>query len=55
MPGTQATVSFAGVISPGLYQFNVVIPPNAQNGDDTMTCSYGGFSTPNGDLIAVQR
>jgi uncharacterized protein (TIGR03437 family) len=53
--GTPATVSFAGVISPGLYQFNVVIPPNAQNGDNTVTCNYGGLSTPTGDLITVQK
>ncbi len=53
--GTQAMVSFAGVISPGLYQFNVVIPSNAQNGDNTVTCNYGGLSTPTGDLITVQK
>jgi uncharacterized protein (TIGR03437 family) len=53
--GNPATVSFAGVISPGLYQFNVVIPSNAQNGDNTVTCSYGGLSTPTGDLITVQK
>jgi uncharacterized protein (TIGR03437 family) len=53
--GTQANVSFAGVISPGLYQFNVMIPPNAANGDNLVTCSYGGLSTPSGDLITVQQ
>jgi uncharacterized protein (TIGR03437 family) len=53
--GTQATVAYAGVISPGLYQFNVVIPPNAANGDNIVTCSYGALSTPGGDLITVQR
>ena len=53
--GTQANVSFAGVILPGLYQINVTIPPTAANGDTTVTCSYGGFSTPAGDLITVQQ
>ena len=51
--GTQATVSSANVISPGLYQFNVVIPPTAANGDNTVICTYGGLSTPAGDLITV--
>lgn len=53
--GAQATVSFAGVISPGLYQFNVMIPSNTANGDNSVTCTYEGFSTPTGDLITVQR
>jgi uncharacterized protein (TIGR03437 family) len=53
--GTQATVASASVISPGLYQFNVVIPLTAANGDNTVTCTYGGLSTPTGDLITVQK
>jgi uncharacterized protein (TIGR03437 family) len=53
--GTQAAVAFAGVILPGLYQLNVTIPPAAANGDNTVTCTYFGFSTPAGDLITVQQ
>jgi uncharacterized protein (TIGR03437 family) len=54
-----ATVSAATLISPGLYQFNVVIPNNAQSGDNLIYCSYSprpgvfGF-TPGGNLITVQ-
>jgi len=51
----SAEVQFAGVISPGLYQFNVVVPASASNGDNPVTASYGGLPTPAGSLIAVQR
>jgi trimeric autotransporter adhesin len=53
--GTQANVTFAGVILPGLYQINVTIPPTAANGDNTVICTYGGFSSPAGDLITIQQ
>jgi uncharacterized protein (TIGR03437 family) len=52
--GAPAQVGFAGVISPGLYQFNVTIPAAAANGDNAVICTYAGLSTPAGDLIAVQ-
>jgi len=53
--GSAAAVQFAGVISPGLYQLNVVVPPAAATGDNAMTASYGTVATPTGSLIAVQR
>lgn len=53
--GAPATVLFAGVISPGLYQFNVTLPDNAPNGDNPLTISFGGYVTSVGPLIAVQR
>jgi uncharacterized protein (TIGR03437 family) len=49
-----ATVTFAGVISPGLYQLNVVVPATAASGDNPLVVSYGGFSSATGVLIAVQ-
>lgn len=53
--GLPATVTFAGVISPGLYQLNVIVPSAAQSGDNSLTCTYNGSTSPTGDLIAVQR
>ena len=53
--GATAKVEFAGVVSPGLYQFNVVVPATAVNGDNAVTALYGGVSTPVGALITVQR
>jgi len=52
--GVPATVSFAGLISPGLWQFNVTVPPTATNGDNTLTAQYNGQSTQAGVLLTVQ-
>jgi uncharacterized protein (TIGR03437 family) len=51
--GSPATVLYAGVISPGLYQFDVAVPSSAANGDVSVTAGYGGSSTPAGALIPV--
>lgn len=53
--GAAAQVSFAGVISPGLYQFNVTVPTNLTDGDHPVTATYGGFSTQPGATITVRR
>jgi uncharacterized protein (TIGR03437 family) len=53
--GNPATVSFAGLISPGLYQLNLTVPASAASADNVLSCSYKGFTTPAGDVIAVQR
>ncbi|HEU5022119.1 MAG TPA: hypothetical protein VFT60_09505, partial [Bryobacteraceae bacterium] len=43
-----ATVTFAGVVSPGLYQINVTIPNGATDGDNSIKCTYQGVSTQDG-------
>jgi uncharacterized protein (TIGR03437 family) len=53
--GTAATVVFAGLAGPGLYQINVVVPATAADGDNAITASYGGASTPAGPVITVQH
>jgi uncharacterized protein (TIGR03437 family) len=53
--GTTATVQFAGLISPGLYQINVVVPSNAANGDNQVIATYGGASSPTGAMIPVAQ
>ncbi len=53
--GAEATVKFAGVVMPGLYQINVVVPAAAAEGDNAVTVSYAGFNTPEGAMIAVRR
>jgi uncharacterized protein (TIGR03437 family) len=50
-----ATVQFAGLISPGLFQVNIVIPTNAPDGDQPITGSYGGFATQHATLLTVQH
>jgi uncharacterized protein (TIGR03437 family) len=52
--GTAASVAFAGLISPGLFQFNVTVPATAAAGDQPVVCTYNRASTPVGDLISVQ-
>jgi len=51
----SAEVLFAGVISPGLYQFNVVVPTAVSDGDNAINVTYGGAITQAGLLIAVQH
>ena len=54
MGGAPAAVTYAGVISPGLYQLNVTIPNNAPVGDNRLVLTYGGQSSPSSDLITIQ-
>jgi uncharacterized protein (TIGR03437 family) len=49
-----ATLAFAGLISPGLYQLNLIVPTEAAAGDNLVSCTYDGSTTPAGDLITVQ-
>lgn len=51
--GIAATVQFAGLVGPGEFQFNVVIPPNAPSGDNAIVATYGGAEAP-AELITVQ-
>jgi uncharacterized protein (TIGR03118 family) len=53
--GLPATVSFAGLVSTGLYQINVTVPPTAPDGDNVLTVSIGGFSSPGGSLVNVAK
>jgi uncharacterized protein (TIGR03437 family) len=53
--GVPAFVQFAGVILPGLYQLNVVVPSSAQDGDNAISASYGGFATQAGLAITVHH
>jgi len=52
--GHPAKVAFAGVISPGLYQFNVVVPASLTSGDFPITATYKGATTQAGVLLSVQ-
>ncbi|HTB15105.1 MAG TPA: SBBP repeat-containing protein [Bryobacteraceae bacterium] len=48
------TVTFAGLISPGLYQFNIVIPPGTPAGDDFITINYDNVVSALGPQITIQ-
>lgn len=51
--GVSATVTFAGLVSPGLYQLNVVVPRNAPGGDEPVVAAYNGSSTQAGTLLTL--
>ena len=53
--GSSAPVQFAGLASPGLYQFNVVVPPILADGDQPIVATYNGVSTQAGTLLTVQN
>jgi len=53
--GAPATVSFAGLVAPGEFQFNVVVPSSLANGDQPVTAMYNGLKTQPGTLITVQQ
>jgi uncharacterized protein (TIGR03437 family) len=54
--GIGAMVTFAGLnVTPGEFQFNVVVPPNAPDGDSSITATYNGLTTQSGTLIAIQH
>jgi uncharacterized protein (TIGR03437 family) len=52
--GIAATVQFAGLVSPGLYQFNVVVPASAQSGENALTAAYSGLTTQAGVHLTVE-
>jgi len=51
--GQTAQVAFAGLISPGLYQFNVVVPSTAANGDNAVTAVYDDVAVSTAGFIPV--
>lgn len=53
--GATATVQFAGLVAPGQYQFNVAIPTNLADGDQSITATYSGQTTQAGTLIAIHH
>ena len=52
--GLDCAVAFAGLISPGLYQFNVVVPQIA-DGDQTIVAELRGLLTRADLLLTVQH
>ncbi len=53
--GVPANVLYAGVLFPGEYQINVVVPSTLADGDQPITLSYDGLTTQSGLLITVHH
>ncbi len=51
--GSAAKVLFAGLVSPGLFQFNVQVPTNPASGDNAITATYQGVSASPAELITI--
>ena len=51
---TPASVLFAGLVGPGLYQINVVVPPSLGDGDYAVVASVSGSSSQ-ANAMAVTR
>jgi len=53
--GVAAVVQFAGLVGPGEFQFNVVVPAGLGNGDQAIMATYNGASTQAGTLLTVHN
>jgi uncharacterized protein (TIGR03437 family) len=53
--GNTASIIYAGLAFPGLYQFNVFVPSIAPDGDLPVMATYGGASTQAGVVVTVQH
>jgi uncharacterized protein (TIGR03437 family) len=53
--GVAAQVQFAGLnVTPGEFQFNVVVPSTLAAGDQPIVATYNGLTTQMGTLVTVQ-
>ena len=52
--GQAASVTYAGLVEPGLYQINVTVP-SVPDGDSAVLATVGGAQTQTGALITVQQ
>src|SRR5471030_785137 len=52
--GVPVTVSYAGIVAPGEYQFNVVVPA-LPDGDQPITADIGGVFTQQGMSIPIKN
>jgi uncharacterized protein (TIGR03118 family) len=53
--GVQASVQFAGLVSAGLYQMNVVVPTGLPAGDNAIVAQVGGVSTQANAFVSISQ
>jgi uncharacterized protein (TIGR03437 family) len=53
--GAAATVQFAGLVLPGLYQLNVIVPASAPDGDNAVVATFNGVTTQSGTVLTIQH
>jgi len=52
--GAAASVAYAGLVSAGVYQFNVVVPSTVAAGDMPVTISMGSVTSAANTIVTVQ-
>jgi uncharacterized protein (TIGR03437 family) len=52
--GRNATVQSAGLVSPGRFRFNVIVPDSVPQGDQIIRATYGGASTQPGTILTIR-
>jgi uncharacterized protein (TIGR03437 family) len=52
--GVEAQTTFAGLVGPGLYQFNIVVP-NLSDGEHEISAVVSGTSSQTGVFVPVER
>ncbi len=53
--GVTAKVVYAGLISAGVYQIDVVVPPSTADGDMPIVATVGSFSSASNAIVTVQH
>jgi uncharacterized protein (TIGR03437 family) len=53
--GVTVAVSFAGLVAPGEFQFNVAVPSGLADGDQSIVATYSGKNTQVGTLITIHN
>ena len=53
--GVAASVQFAGLVAPGEYQFNIILPQNLPDGDLPVVVVYEGAQTQMASAITVKN
>jgi uncharacterized protein (TIGR03437 family) len=53
--GFPANVPFAGLVAPGEFQFNIVVPSSVPDGDLGISAAYNNAFTPGSATLAVQH
>jgi uncharacterized protein (TIGR03118 family) len=51
--GVTAQVVYAGLISAGVYQINVIVPPSTADGDSPVVASVGSFTSASNAIVTV--
>jgi len=53
--GIAATVQYGGLVVPGEFQFNVIVPLGVPDGDATVTAVFNGLTSQSNLRLAVQH